>query len=104
MKNNLKQKLIESLLSEEEKRKFDRDPHNFGIRPNMVPPGSFVSHGDIFDNSDVIWHHTNMLKYALQANDQKDIERNVKALKNAGADPDSIIAQLRRQANPENPQ
>ena len=104
MIKSFKQKIIESILNEEEKRKWERDPHNFGINQNAIPAGSFVSHGDIFDKSDVIWHHTNMLRYALQANDQRDIERNVNALKNAGVDPDPIIAELRRKMNPENPQ
>lgn len=92
----LKQKLIESLLNESRNRDWEHDPHNFGITPSMVPPGSFVSHGDIFDNSDVIWHHTEMLKHALKDNDEKEIERHSKAIKNAGGDPDSIISDHRK--------
>jgi hypothetical protein len=103
-KDYLKQKLVESLLNETRKRDFRddpkglSDPSNFGIKPEHVPPGSFVSHGDIFDKSDVIWHHTNMLKYALQSNDTKSIEKHTKAIKNAGGDPDSIVDKIRRES------
>jgi hypothetical protein len=103
LKEYYKQTLTK-MLSEEGKRKFGEDPRgisdpsNFGLNPRNIPQGSFVSHGDIFDKSDVIWHHTNMLKYALQANDAREIEKHTRAIKNAGGNPDSIIDQIRRES------
>jgi len=101
MKEYFKKRLFESIVSESKKRDSGEptrnlsDPKNFGIDRSKLPPGSVVRGGDIIDKSDVIWHHTNMLQYALQDNDQKAIEKHTKAIKDAGGDPDSIIAKFK---------
>jgi len=100
-KNYFKQRLLESALSENRKRGFGEDPRgisdpsNFGLNTGNVPPGSYVSHGDIHDKSDIISHHTNMLQYALQSNNKKDIEKHLRAIQNAGGDPNLIMSQLK---------
>ena len=47
-------------------------------------PGSFVSHGDIFDQSDVIHLHKNLLDMAIKAGDKTAIERHTRILQKAG--------------------
>lgn len=101
MKEYFKKRLIEAIVSESKKRDFGEptrnlsDPKNFGIDRSKLPPGSVVRGGNIIDNSERVWHNTEMLKAALKINHEAEIKKYSAKLKELGGDPDSVIAQHR---------
>lgn len=78
--------LLYSLLETNEKGKIDdpHDPKNFGLNIDKIKaenPTAFVSHGDIFDNSDIIHFHKEYLESAIKKGDAKETKRHTEVLK-----------------------
>jgi hypothetical protein len=84
LKDYYKQRLVEEMGKDINDPK---DPKNLGLNIEKITaenPGSFVSHGDIFDQSDVIHLHKNLLDMAIKAGDKTAIERHTRILQKAG--------------------
>ena len=64
------------------------DPKNFGINFSRLKPGQFVSHGDIFDEKDLIYRAITGLHWARTNN--RDIPEYTEKVRRLGFDPDKI--------------